>query len=92
MALVCPWLCLGLATLVLVPPAPAAAQVKTRWFPDIQPFQPLIATPREVQVRASFVHAKRPGIGYGGRNIEAEVAIGHQLSVVRLMMLCKKDC
>ena len=89
MVLVRPWLCLGFATLVLatlglLPPAPAAAQGEARWFPDIQPFQTLIATPREVQVRASFVHAKRPGEGYVGRNIEAEVAVGHQLSVVRL--------
>ena len=89
MVLVRPWLRLGLATLVLgtlvlLPPAPAAAQVEARWFPGLQPFRPLITTPREVQVRASFVHAKRPGIGYGGRNIEAEVAVGHQLSVVRL--------
>ena len=89
MVLVRGWLCLGFATLVLatlglLPPVPAAAQVEARWFPGVQPFRPLIATPREVQVRASFVHAKRPGIGYGGRNIEAEVAVGHQLSVVRL--------
>ena len=89
MVLVRPWLCLGFATLVLatlglLPAVPAAAQVEARWFPGVQPFRPLIATPREVQVRASFVHAKRPGIGYEGRNIEAEVAIGHHLSVVRL--------
>ena len=82
--MVCPWLYLGLATLVLVSPAPAAAQGEARWFPDIQPFRTLIAAPREVQVRASFVHAKRPGGGFVGRNIEAEVAIGHQLSLVRL--------
>jgi len=67
-----------------MPPAPAAAQVEARWFPDIQPFRTLIAAPREVQVRASFVYAKRPGGGFVGRNIEAEVAVGHRLSVVRL--------
>ncbi len=84
MALVCPWLYLGVATLILVAPAPAAAQGRARWFPDIQPFRTLIAAPREVQVRASFVHAKRPGGGFVGRNIEAEVAVGHRLSLLRL--------
>ena len=82
--MVCPWLYLGVATLVLVAPAPAAAQGEARWFPGIQPFKTLIAAPREVQVRASFVHAKRPGGGFVGRNIEAEVAVGHRLSLVRL--------
>lgn len=35
-------------------------------------------------MRASFVHAERPGVGYAGRNIEAEVAIGHRLALLRL--------
>ncbi len=73
----------------LLAPAPATAQVE-RWFPDVQPFRPLIATPREVQVRASFVYAERPGIvgygtdGYEGHNVEAEVAVGHRLGLLRL--------
>ncbi len=76
------------ATLVLSP-APASAQLESRWFPDVEPFASLIATPREVQVRASFVYAERPGNlldgdGYGGRNIEAEVAVGHMLGLLRL--------
>ena len=82
MVLTSPWLCL--ATLVLLSPAPASAQRESPWFPDIEPFSPLIATPREVQVRASFVHAERPQDGYDGRNIEAEAAIGHRLALLRL--------
>ena len=37
-----------------------------------------------MQVRASFVYADRPDVGYDGRNIEAEVAIGHPLGLLRL--------
>ncbi len=80
----CPWVCLGLTILVLIAPAPAAAQGESRWFPDVEPFPSLIAPPREIQVRASFVHAERPGVGYAGRNIEAEVAVGHTLGLLRL--------
>ena len=79
----------ALAAVVLLSPAPASAQLESRWFPDVEPFPSLIATPREVQVRASFVYAERPGNlvdgdGYGGRNIEAEVAVGHTLGLLRL--------
>ena len=76
--------CLCFATVVLLAPAPTAAQGESRWFPDVEPFRPLIAAPREVQVRASFVYADRPEVGYDGRNIEAEVAIGHTLGLLRL--------
>ena len=76
---------LFLAILALLPAASAHAQGESQWFPDVEPFRPLIATPREVQVRASFVYADRPGIvGYEGRNIEAEVAVGHRLGLFRL--------
>ncbi len=81
MAQVCTWL--WLAALVLLSPASASAQLESRWFPDVEPFSTLMATPREVQVRASFVYADRPG-GYVGRNIEAEVAVGHRLGLLRL--------
>ena len=94
MGLVCSWRFsgLGLATLVVLAPAPDAAQSESQWFPAVEPFPSLIATPREVQVRASFVLAERPGVGYaanpgvgyGARNIEAEVAVGHTLGLVRL--------
>jgi hypothetical protein len=76
---------LFLVTTALMASTPVHAQLESRWFPDVEPFGRLIATPREVQVRASFVHAERPGVGgYAGRNIEAEVAIGHRLGLVRL--------
>lgn len=72
-------------TAAVLAPVPANAQVESHWFPDVEPFRPLIATLREVQVRASFVHAERPSTGgYVGRNIEAEVAVGHRLGLVRL--------
>ncbi|MEC7846512.1 MAG: DUF1207 domain-containing protein [Gemmatimonadota bacterium] len=64
-------------------PASAVGQGVARWFPDVEPFPSLIAAPREVQVRASFVLADRPALGYAGRNIEAEVAIGHSLAILR---------
>ena len=82
--------CLCFAALGLLSPASADGQGVARWFPDVEPFRPLIAAPREVQVRASFVYAERPGIvaydspEFGGRNIEAEVAIGHSLAILRL--------
>jgi len=76
--------CLCFAALNLLSPGSAYGQGVQRWFPDVEPFRPLIAAPREVQVRASFVYADRPAIGYDGRNIEAEVAIGHSLAILRL--------
>jgi len=76
--------CLCFVALGLGSPAPVDGQGVARWFPDVEPFSPPIAAPREVQVRASFVYADRPDIGYGGRNIEAEVAIGHSLAILRL--------
>ena len=80
---------LGLVILCLVPlgpmaAVPVAAQGVSRWFPDVEPFKPLIAAPREVQVRGSFVYANRPDGGYDGGNIEAEVVVGHSLGIVRL--------
>ena len=76
--------CLCFAALGLLSPASADGQGVARWFPDVEPFRPLIAAPREVQVRASFVLADRPDLGYDGRNIEAEVAVGHSLGLLRL--------
>ena len=76
--------CLCLTVLGVLSPVPAAGQGESRWFPDVEPFPSLIAAPREVQVRASFVFADRPQGGYDGRNVEAEVAIGHSLALLRL--------
>lgn len=79
-------------------PPPAAAGAGGEggpvWFPDRSSFAPLLAAPREVALRGGFVLADRPDIerGPGGRlrdfegtNIEAEVALGHRIPVVRLM-------
>ncbi len=76
--------CLCFVALGLLPPVSVEGQGVERWFPGIEPVRPLIAAPREVQVRASFVLADRPDVGYDGRNIEAEVAIGHSLAILRL--------
>ena len=68
-----------------VRPAGLGAQQGPRWFPDGEAFQPLIAAPREVQLRASLVLAERPDRPeYTGRNIEAEVTIGHRFALLRL--------
>lgn len=62
-----------------------------RWFPDTTAFAPLLADPRDTWLRGGFVLADRPNLDDGpqpsdfdGRNIEAEVSIGHRLPVVRL--------
>jgi hypothetical protein len=76
---------LFLAACTFLSSAPIEAQDGSQWFPDVEPFKPLIATPREIQVRASFVAAERPEtVGYGGQNIEAELAVGHRLELIRL--------
>jgi hypothetical protein len=55
-----------------------------RWFPRTSPFPSLLADPREVGLRGSFILADRPRLGaYSGRNIEADVAVGHRFGVVR---------
>ena len=75
------------AALVLAA-APAAGQSSggtNRWFPDVQPFDRLVAAPREVQFRGSFIGAARELEGdFGGRNVEAEVAVGIESPLVRL--------
>ncbi len=57
------------------------------WFPGGSSFAPLLATPREVSLRGSLVLADRdaaPGADFEGRNVEAEVGMGHRIPVVRL--------
>ena len=72
--------------LLAVPPLAVDAQDASRWFPELRPFPALIAAPREVQFRTSLILAERPMEGtYEGRNFEAEVAVGHQFPVLRLM-------
>lgn len=93
---------LGALLALVVSVAPAAAQAAgpagggdagdaddgaARWFPASPSFAPLLATPREVGLRGSFVLADRglpPGRDFRGRNVEAEVGIGHRIPVLRL--------
>lgn len=86
---------LGGLLALLVPPAPAVGQgagagqaaATSPWFPGSSSFAPLLATPREVSLRGSFVLADRdaaPGADFEGRNVEAEVGMGHRIPVVRL--------
>ena len=66
-------------------PAGLRGQETSRWLPRLRPFEPLIAAPRETQFRGSFVLAERPdALDYAGRNVEAEVVIGHSLAILRM--------
>ena len=83
---------LAAAPLTVVP-APGAAQQDTgargdgtAWFPDSTAFRPLLAAPREVDLRGSLVVADRrapAGGDFEGSNLEAEVVLGHRIGVVR---------
>lgn len=71
-------------------PSPAAAQAGERsgpeWLPDASAFQPLLAAPREVSLRGSLIFADRDApaaADFEGTNLEAEVALGHRIPVVR---------
>ena len=71
-------------------PAPVSAQAGgggAAWFPDSTAFRPLLAAPREVDLRGSLVVADRRapgGTDFEGSNLEAEVVLGHRIGVVRL--------
>lgn len=78
-----------------VAPHPVRAQVpgsggrgveSGTWFPARTSFAPLLASPREVGLRGSLVLADRPDLDedFEGRNLEAEVALGHRFGVLRL--------
>lgn len=56
------------------------------WFPERSSFAPLLAAPREVGFRGSLILADRPDLSadFEGRNLEAEVTLGHRLAVLRL--------
>ena len=80
----------GLLALVVAGPSSLhpgglKGQEASRWLPGLRPFEPLIAAPRETQLRGSFVLADRPdALDYAGRNIEAEVVIGHSVAILRM--------
>ncbi|MFQ5890789.1 MAG: DUF1207 domain-containing protein [Gemmatimonadota bacterium] len=61
-----------------------AASAGVRWFPQSAAFAPVLAAPREVGFRGSILLADRPDSDFEGRSVEAEVAIGHRIPVVRL--------
>jgi len=66
----------------LTVPAQAAAQ--RGWFPDAEPFERLIASPREVGLRGSFIVADRTrDLGYEGKTLEAEVALAQRFGIFR---------
>lgn len=67
--------------------APDPAAEGTAWFPDSTAFRPLLAAPRETDLRGSLVVADRrapAGEDFAGANLEAEVVLGHRIGVVRL--------
>jgi hypothetical protein len=66
--------------------APAADDAGGAWFPDSTSFAPLRAAPREVALRGAFLVADREDRpdDFRGANVEADVALGHRLGVVRL--------
>lgn len=73
-----------LPLLLLADARRAAAQDGVELFPARSAFSPLLADPREPGFRGSFVLADRPESGgFEGRNIEAEVALGHEFGLVR---------
>jgi hypothetical protein len=66
-------------------PGGLKGQEASLWLPGLRPFEPLIAAPRETQLRGSFVLADRPdALDYAGRNIKAEVVIGHSVAILRM--------
>jgi hypothetical protein len=73
----------------IVPPA-AWAQSESDaagadWFPGSFVVAPLRASPREVKMRPGLILADRDRVNdFEGRNLEAQVAIGYRLPVVRL--------
>ena len=57
----------------------------SRWFPNVEPFVPLLAPIRETQLRTSLVAVERPDSGsFDGRNLEAEVVFGWRIPILLL--------
>ncbi len=78
-------LALVVAGLSSLHPGGLKGQEASRWLPGLRPFEPLVAAPRETQFRGSLVLAARPdALDYLGRNVEAEVVIGHSVAVLRV--------
>jgi hypothetical protein len=76
-----------LGTSLLAGPAAAqeTADADARWFPSRFVTAPFLAAPREVRLWGGFLSAEREAEpGYPGRNVEAEVAVGYRIPVVRL--------
>lgn len=59
---------------------------RASWFPARTSFRPLLAAPREVTLGGAFLVADREDAtgDFPGANLEADVALGHRLPVVRL--------
>ncbi len=76
-----------LPLLALVPPAARAQDAaSSKWFPDRFVVAPLIAAPREVRLHGGLASVERDAEeGFDGRNVEAEVALGYRIPVVRLV-------
>lgn len=58
----------------------------SKWFPREFAIPALLAAPREVNLGGGLIATSRdsePGDDYGGTNIEAQVAIGYRLPVIR---------
>ena len=71
-------------TVLLGMPAATQAQETRGWFPNFEPFERLIAAPREIQFRGAFILADREvEPGFEGRNIEAEVVLGQRFGIYR---------
>lgn len=73
--------------------APDRPGAGTAWLPDTTAFAPLLADPLETGLRGALVLADRadlddlppgsPAADFDGRNVEAEVALGLRLPVIR---------
>jgi hypothetical protein len=68
-----------------VPARIAPDDAGARWFPDRFVTSPFLAAPREVRLQGGFFATERDADpGFDGRSVEAEVAVGYRVPVVRL--------
>lgn len=64
----------------------AVADAGSKWFPGTFAIPALLAAPREVNLGGGFIATSRDseeGDDYGGTNLEAQVAIGYRIPVIR---------